>query len=75
MPDTKIDWLVMTGKRDCPAAELHDPAVEYGIPDHLTFSEWARQMSRTHRAVKCQSCGLYKVWEPRPAEWGAAGPS
>lgn len=65
MPDTKADYLVMIDKRTCPTAELHDPEVEYGIPPHLTFSEWARSKAREYRPAKCQGCGLWKIWEPR----------
>jgi hypothetical protein len=70
MPDTKPDYHVMIDKRVCKAADTHDPEVEYGIPAGMTFSEWARQKSETHRPVRCQGCGLFKIWEPRPAEWG-----
>lgn len=69
MPDTKPDYLVMIDKRTCPRAADHDPEVEYGIPERLTFSEWARAKAQTHRPVKCQGCGLFRIWEPIPAEW------
>jgi hypothetical protein len=71
MPDTKPDYLVMIDKRTCPEAAGHDLEVEYGIPAGMTFSQWAREKARTYRPVKCQGCGLFKVWEPRPAEWAA----
>jgi hypothetical protein len=67
--DTKADYLVMINKKRCPTDELHDPDVEFGTPG-LTFSEWAHMKARTHRPVKCQGCGLFKIWEPRPFEWG-----
>ena len=72
MPDTKPDYLVMIDKRQCPKADDHDPEVEYGIPAHLTFSEWARMKAQTERPVKCQGCGLFKIWEPIPPEWAMA---
>lgn len=26
---------------------------------------WAREMSRTHRQIKCTGCGLYVIWVPK----------
>lgn len=71
MPDTKPDYLAMIDKKTCPTSELHDGEVEYGTPAGMTFSEWARMKAQTHRPVKCQGCGLFKIWEPIPAEWAA----
>ena len=72
MADTKADYYVMMGVKACPRAEDHDPEVEWGIDADLTFSQWAREKSKTHRPVKCDGCGLFKCWEPRPASWGTA---
>jgi len=29
------------------------------------WHEWAREMGRTHRQIKCTRCGFYVIWEPR----------
>lgn len=33
--------------------------------DHLPYLahlEWLELMSKTHRQIKCPTCGLYKIW-------------
>lgn len=27
--------------------------------------EWAAKKGKTHRQIKCQECGLYKIWVPK----------
>ncbi len=57
--------MVLIDKKVCPTAELHDPEVEFGIPADVMFNDWARQKATTHRLMKCQGCGLWKIWEPK----------
>lgn len=41
--------------------EQHTPAPSaYGA-----WHDWVRRMTKTHRQVRCTSCGLWKVWVPR----------
>lgn len=65
----KIDYLVMIDKATCANAAEHDPEVEYGRATGTTFSEWAREKGKTHRPVRCSTCGLYRIWTPLPPEW------
>lgn len=44
-------------RQDCLA---HTPS-----PDgYLAWHEWAEKKSKTHRQIKCEGCGLYKIWVP-----------
>ena len=29
---------------------------------YLAWHDWADKISKTHKQVKCKSCGLFKVW-------------
>ena len=32
-------------------------------PDgYIGWHDWAAQKSKTHRQIRCESCGLYSVW-------------
>lgn len=35
-------------------------------PDgYIEWHHWAKEMSKTHRQVKCPTCGLYAIWVPK----------
>jgi hypothetical protein len=29
---------------------------------YLAWHEWAEEMSKTHKQVKCEGCGRYSIW-------------
>ena len=32
-------------------------------PDgYIQWHEWAKNKGKTHKQIKCQECGLYKIW-------------
>ena len=33
--------------------------------DVLGWYAYAEHMSKTHRQVRCQGCGLFKIWVPK----------
>lgn len=44
-----------------PACAKHTPCPS----GYLAWHEWAEEMAKTHRQVRCKGCGLYAVWVPR----------
>lgn len=34
---------------------------------YLAWDEWADEMVRTHVQRQCRGCGLWAIWEPKPA--------
>lgn len=34
---------------------------------YIEWHQWAEFMSKTHTQRRCRECGLYAIWEPRPA--------
>jgi hypothetical protein len=33
--------------------------------EYEAWATWANDMARTHRQVRCPSCGLWKLWVPK----------
>lgn len=50
----------LVAKKPTPKCE-HTPSPE----GYLQWHDWAEKMSKTHRSVVCQHCGLYGVWIPK----------
>lgn len=46
----------------CPKEGSHTQAPEGYIAWHI----WAERKHRTHQAVVCDGCGLYKIWVRTP---------
>jgi hypothetical protein len=46
---------------ECPAHAKHTECPE----GYLQWHAWAKRMSRTHRQIKCERCGLYAIWIPK----------
>lgn len=44
--------------KPCPNEAQHTPAPS----DYLGWHAWARKMGKTHRQVRCPSCGLWAIW-------------
>ena len=39
----------------------HTPA-----PDgYCAWHDWAMKMGKTHRQIRCDRCGLFKIWIPK----------
>ncbi len=38
------------------------PKHEYGPNGYLQWFAWAKKMSKTHKQIKCECCGLYVLW-------------
>jgi len=39
-------------------------------PDgYLAWHEWADKKSVRHYQVRCDGCGLFKIWRRKPADW------
>ena len=32
---------------------------------YVAWFDWAKKMSKTHKQIKCEGCGLYSVWVPK----------
>lgn len=52
-----------------PYCEDHTPCPE----GYIQWHAWAEEMGKTHKQRKCQGCGLYAIWEPKPAPNGGRG--
>lgn len=39
--------------------------------DYLGWHAWAEEKSKTHHQIKCEGCGLYKIWVKLPTAGGA----
>lgn len=44
------------------ACKHHTPDQPTG---YIAWFGWAQRMSKTHRQIKCEGCGLYQVWVPK----------
>jgi hypothetical protein len=45
----------------CPDRDTHTPC-----PDgYVQWHTWAAKMGKSHRQVRCETCGLYEVWVPK----------
>jgi hypothetical protein len=49
----------MTAERECPAN--HTPRPE----GFLAWHHWAEEKAKTHKQVKCPTCGLWAIWVPK----------
>lgn len=50
-------------KETCPDRDKHSPQPE----GYLQWHAWADKMKRTHRQIRCPTCGLYAIVVPRDA--------
>jgi hypothetical protein len=51
----------MAPPKTCPRADEHTKCPG----GYLAWHEWAEQMTKTHRQIRCPGCGLYEVWIPK----------
>ena len=49
---------IQAAKARCPDIKNHTPAPT----GYIARSDWADAMMKAHYAVKCDGCGLYKIW-------------
>jgi hypothetical protein len=47
---------------DCPGFADHTVSPK----GYLAWHDWAKRTDLTHRQVRCQRCGLYAIWLPKP---------
>jgi hypothetical protein len=33
---------------------------------YLAWHDWAARMARTHRQLRCPTCGRWEIWVPKP---------
>jgi hypothetical protein len=45
----------------CPKREEHTPCPS----GYVAWHDWADQMSKAHRQIRHEPCGLLTVWVPR----------
>lgn len=45
-------------KFNCPEKDKHTKCPE----GYSHWHDWAKIMSKTHKQIKCEFCGLYKIW-------------
>jgi hypothetical protein len=43
---------------ECPDKTNHTPCPE----TYRGFVDWADNMSKTHKQIKCPSCNLFAIW-------------
>lgn len=53
----------------CPNIEDHTSCPS----GFLDWHKWATKLKKTHRQRKCQGCGLYLIWEPKPSRLSPTG--
>lgn len=51
--------------RDVCSKEMNHTPCPHG---YVQRQNWAEEMLKTHRQVKCSGCGLYKVWVPKKSK-------
>lgn len=56
---------------ECPQSALHTPHPT----SYLAHAAWADEMLKTHRQKRCPGCGLWAIWEPKPASRGVGASS
>lgn len=44
------------------ACSHHTPNQPEG---YLQWHSWAARMSKTHRQIRCEGCGLFQIWVPK----------
>jgi uncharacterized protein YkwD len=48
------------------AVKLPNGCVHTPVPEgYLQWHDWAYRASKTHAAIKCEQCGLWKIWLPK----------
>lgn len=47
--------------KTCPNAAEHTEHPR----GYLEHGEWAEEMLKTHRQVKCKGCNLWEIWVPK----------
>ena len=57
----EVDGPIEVPNPDCPNAAEHTPSPTRYV--HL--SEWAEEMTKTHRQRQCGDCGRWVIWVPR----------
>ena len=51
---------------------MNDPTCRHTpCPEgYIAWHSWAERKSKTHRQLRCPSCGLFAVWVPRAHQDG-----
>lgn len=48
------------------AVKLPNGCVHTPTPEgYIQWRNWAGEASKTHSAIKCERCGLWKIWLPK----------
>jgi len=48
----------MDTQAECPNIKKHTPSPS----DYTERYDWAQEMVKAHRQLRCLGCGLYKIW-------------
>ena len=48
-------------EKECPKKSKHSKVPE----GYVSWHEWAKKKSKTHKNVICDGCGLWTIWKPR----------
>jgi hypothetical protein len=48
-------------KAKCPNIAEHTPDPH----GYVAWHDWAEEMGRTHRQIRCPGCGLLAIWVPK----------
>jgi hypothetical protein len=53
--------------KTCPNLSNHtkEPMAPH---DYLGWHRWAEEMSKTHKQIRCEGCGLWAIWIPKNAK-------
>lgn len=43
----------------------YSPDFAERVKGYLQWHEWAKTMSKTHKQIKCPTCGLWAIWVPK----------
>lgn len=55
------EGTALEARQNCPNRDNHtDRPIGYAA-----WHEWARNMGKTHRQIRCDGCGLYAIWLPK----------
>lgn len=46
---------------ECPNRAAHT----YAPRAYTAWHHWASRMNRTHRQIRCEGCGRFRIWIPR----------
>lgn len=63
----KVIASANVAKALCPDFQHHTlcPIADH---DYIGWHAWAKEMSKTHRQIRCTGCGLYTIWIPKRRE-------